>query len=268
MSDQTVSFQTLNITTNGPIGRLTLNRPNRLNALSAQVLDELAQAAPWFDRQTNVKVVVIQGAGRAFSAGADLKAPVIDPARKMDWAARRDQAQLGLRMTTSIGQMKAVTIARVHGYAIGGAFLLMMACDFRIAAEGTLFSIPEIDLGIPLSWGGIPKLVAEIGPAMTRDLVMTCRRFDAAEAKSIGILNRVVPLEELDAHCQELAETLAAKPVVPLIMTKEQINAALQSRSSGYVAAAEGDMLLSVLQDPESLKAAQDYLEKNLKDRN
>lgn len=163
-------------------------------------------------------------------------------------------------MTEAIGNMHAITIAQVHGFAIGGAFLLMLACDFRVAAEGTFFSIPEVDLGIPLSWGGIPKLVSEIGPARTKELVMTCRRFDAIEAKDLGLLNQVVKKVALAKHCLDFAQSLAKKPSVPLIMTKEQVNAVAKNIGAAYVSSAEGDMLQTVLKDPESKAAAAAYL--------
>ncbi len=258
-------FKTLHIDIKETIGYLILNRPDRLNALSPEMLQELVEAARWFDQQPNIRIVVLKGNGRAFSAGADLKAAAGPFEETGNWVSRREQTQIGHRMTSAIAGMRAITIAQVHGYAIGGAFLLMLACDFRIAAEGTIFSIPEIDLGIPLTWGGIPRLVAEIGPAKTKELVMTCRRFDAVEAESLRILNRIVSLQALESTCLSLAKDLAAKPVVPLQMTKEQVHAVTKQMGEAYLAAAEGDMLLSVLRDPESQRAAEAYRKKSLK---
>ena len=96
------------------------------------------------------------------------------------------QAPIGLRMADAIEQMHAVTIARIQGYAVGGGVVLAAVCDLRVAAEDAVFFIPEVDLGLPLAWGGIPRLVREIGPALTKDLVMTCRRFSPAEATAAG----------------------------------------------------------------------------------
>lgn len=163
-------------------------------------------------------------------------------------------------MAQAIENMRAITIAQVHGFAVGGALVLMLACDFRMVAEGTFFSIPEIDLGIPLGWGGLPKLVSEIGPARAKELIMTCRRFDAAEAHSLGVVNKILPLEELENHCLHFAQTLAAKPSVPIIMTKEQVNAVSQHIGAAYVGSAEGDMLLNAMKDEDSRKAAMAYL--------
>ena len=90
-------------------------------------------------------------------------------------------------MADAIEQMRATTIVRLHGHIVGGGVVLASACDMRVAAEDARFSIPEIELGIPLAWGGIPRLVREIGPAMTKELVMTCRPFTSQEAKALGL---------------------------------------------------------------------------------
>src|SRR5258705_8827846 len=209
-----MNFETLAIELSGSIGRLTLNRPERLNAMSSMMLRELAEAARWFDSQPEVRVVIVRGSGRAFSAGADLNDPSRNPAGD-SWLARRAAAQAGSRMMDAIEAMKATTIACVHGYAVGGAVLLLAACDLRVAAEDKVFSIPEVELGIPLAWGGIPRLVREIGPALTRELVMTCRRFSPAEAKAAGFLNRAGPAAELAKEAESIAAQVSTMPSVP-----------------------------------------------------
>jgi enoyl-CoA hydratase/3-hydroxypropionyl-coenzyme A dehydratase len=188
-----------------------LNRPDKLNPLSTATLEELVAAARWFDARPAVKVVVIAGNGRAFSAGADLAAFA---AAANGAAAMREAADAGRRMADAIEAMRAVTVVRLHGHCVGGGVVLAAACDLRVAAENTRFSIPEVDLGIPLAWGGVPRLVREIGPSLTKELVMTCRPFDAAEAKAAGFVNRVVPEADLDAAVDELVEQLVGKSVL------------------------------------------------------
>ena len=168
-------------------------------------------------------------------------------------------------MTKSVGNMRAITIAQVHGFAIGGALLLMLDCDFRIVGEDTFFSIPEVDLGIPLSWGGIPKLVAEIGPCKTKELVMTCRRFYPAEAKSLGLINQIVVRDSLADVCLNLAKELAQKPVAPIMITKKQVHAAGKRLSDEYIASSETEMMQNILNDDEFYKTAKAYLTKNMK---
>src|SRR5581483_5501941 len=188
-------FTTLEVTSSGSQARIALNRPEKLNPLSTATLHELVEAARLLDAQPAVKVVIITGNGRAFSAGADLAS--FGASRGTDTPATahstREGADAGRLMAEAIEGMRAVTIARIHGHCVGGGLVLAAACDLRVAAVDTKFSIPEVDLGIPLAWGGIPRLVRDIGPALTKELVMTCRPFDAAEAKEIGFVNRVVP---------------------------------------------------------------------------
>ncbi len=260
-------FETLTVSADGAIGRLTLNRPERLNALSAATLQELALAARWFDDRPEVRVVIVGGAGRAFTAGADLKDPSIAealPASGRSWGERREVGQLGLRMADALEQMRAVTIAKVQGYAVGGGIVIMAACDLRVVAEDAVLSIPEIDLGIPLAWGGIPRLVREIGPAMTKELVMTCRPFTPREAQAMGFVNRVVPAARLDAEAEALAAEIAAKPSVPITITKEHANSVTRAMSAGITSFADGDALLSIAFDPESFRARDAYLERSL----
>ena len=175
---------------------------------------------------------------------------------------RREVGQYGLRMAEALEKMRAVTIASVHGYAVGGGLLLMALCDLRIAARDAQFFIPEVDLGVPLAWGGIPRLVREIGPAMTRELVMTCRHFTPDEAQAMGLVNRVVPAERLRDETLALANELLAKPSVPLVITKEHVNVAAQAMTAGCTGFGDGDALLAGLSEVESAEAAASYRER------
>ena len=260
-----MNFETLNTEVSGAIGQLTLNRPERLNAMNSTMLRELADAARWFDTQPDVRVVIVRGAGRAFSAGADLKDTSRSDASGA-WHTRRAAAQAGSRMMDAIEGMNATTIASVQGYAVGGAVLLMAACDLRVAAEDALFSIPEVELGIPLAWGGIPRLVREIGPAMTKELVMTCRQFTPEEAKAMGFVNRVVAPDQLEQHTAKLAEEIAAKPAVPVAITKAHVNAVSRA-IAGSTAYADGDVLVSAFSSDEGTEARKAYIKRRFERR-
>ncbi len=251
-------FNTIEVDADGPRGRITLNRPDKLNPLSAETLGELADAARWLDRAHEVKVVVISGNGRAFSAGADVS--VFAGPAGQDVAAMREAADAGRVMAETVEAMRAVTIARIHGHCIGGGVVLAAACDLRVAAAETRFSIPEVDLGIPLAWGGIPRLVREIGPAMTRELVLTCRPFMAEEARALGFLNRVVGEEQLEEAVEQLAAQLLQKSALTLAATKHGVNAAMRSMAPTSGAWSDADSLLTALHDPESRRAAERYL--------
>ncbi len=260
-------FDSIELRAEPPRAWLALNRPERLNAVGATMMREVVEAVHWLDREQDIRLVVLSGNGRAVSAGAALRdASTADAAPGGGgWAARREVGQRGLRMINALEQMRAITIAQVHGYAIGGGILLMAACDLRVVAEGTVFSIPEVEIGLPLAWGGIPRLVREIGPAMTKELVMTCRRFSAAEAKALGMINRLVPQDRLEAEVESLAAELLCMPGGPLIITKDQVNAASERMASGLTASLDGDLLLGSLLDEAGAEARRGYRERTFK---
>jgi len=242
----------------GPLATLTLNRPDRLNALSRQLLRDVIQACRWFDEDAvGVKVVLVRGAGRAFSAGFDLD-DFRQPAGPT--TSSRDTADLGRLATEALTNVRPLTVAAIHGHCVGGGLVLAAACDLRLAADTTRFSIPEVDLGIPLAWGGIPRLVREIGPALTKELVLTCRPFTAAEALSIRFLNRVLPESELFEAATVLATSLAEKPAFSLRVTKQQVNAVMEEIGSTARNTIDGDVLTAAMADTESREASRRYL--------
>lgn len=249
-------FETLKVSVEGTLGRLTLSRPERLNALSRRTLMDLAEAARWFDAQRDVRVVLVSGEGRSFSAGFDLD----DFARPdPEWSVR-DTADLGRLMAEAVTSMRAVTVAAVHGHCVGGGLVLAASCDLRYAADNARFSIPEVDLGIPLAWGGIPRLVREIGPAATKELVLTCRPFGPEEARSLGFLNAVLPADELGVHAESVARSLAAKPGYALRTTKQQVNAVTEEMAGTARNASDADALVFATYDRESRETSAAYL--------
>lgn len=242
-------FSTLRVEVDGRIGRLTLTQPDKLNPLGTTALEEIAEAAGWFD-STEASVVIVTGEGRAFSSGFDLR----------EFAGGGGSADSGRLMAEALDAMRALTIAAIKGHCVGGGVVLAGACDLRVAADDTRFSIPEVDLGIPLAWGGIPRLVREIGPALTRELVLTCRPFDAEEARSVGFVNRVVPRAELESAVDELAAQLARKAPSVVATTKRQVNEALEQMATTQGAWADAIALGAALADPDARAAAKEYL--------
>ena len=248
-----MAYETITATIEHGIGRLTLNQPDKLNPLGTNTLQDIIDATTWFNKE-NVSVVIVSGNGRAFTAGFDLR-----EFTNTD-STGKDGAVLGREMAEAVDRMKPITIASLHGYCIGGGVVLASACDLRIASENTTFSIPEVDLGIPLAWGGIPRLVREIGPAMTKELVMTCRPFDAEEAKSLGFINRVVKDADLESQTMNMAEAIRKRPQSVIETTKDQVRAAtddLASTKNEWV----GEMLIGAAnKDSVARSAAQNYL--------
>jgi enoyl-CoA hydratase/carnithine racemase len=246
-------FSSLTLSADAPIARLTLTRPERLNALSREALTEVIAAAEVLGQTTDVKVVIVGGAGRAFSAGFDLGGFAGEPTL--------EAVDLGRRMADAVSAIPAITIAAIHGHCVGGAVVLAAACDIRIAARATRFAIPEVDLGIPLAWGGIPRLVRELGPALTKELVLTCRPFTAAEAHASRFLNRVVADDELEAEVDALADELASKPRLLLTQTKRLVDAAMEDAYSTGQSFRDADAMMTALRDEESRAATRRYVE-------
>jgi enoyl-CoA hydratase/carnithine racemase len=248
-------FETLSVEIHGAIGELRLDRPEKLNPLSVQALRELTAAARHFDAHRDVKIVVVRGAGRAFSAGADLASF----SQRQEFSTR-EVAEFGREMADSIEAMRAITIAAIQGWCVGGGLVLAAACDLRVATTDTRFSIPEVDLGIPLAWGGIPRLVREIGPALTKELVLTCRPFDAQEAKACGFLNRIVAADALDAEVETLASSLSQKASHALFSTKRHVNAVTDQMVGTMRSWSDADGLVTAFGDEECAAARDAYL--------
>jgi enoyl-CoA hydratase/carnithine racemase len=249
-----VEYSNLIVDTTGDVATLTLNRPNALNALSKDLLNELIRAAEMIG-ESGARTVVVSGAGRAFCAGVDiamLSEAIEASGEEQQYAA----FALGATMADAIEAIPQVTVASLHGFVVGGGIVLAAACDLRVAAQDTVFSIPEINLGIPLAWGGIERLVREIGPTLTKELVMTGRRFTAQEAKAAGFVNEVVASELVRETAEQLASTIASKPSLPIRMTKAHVAEVL----SGDTTRDDAATALEALDDPESVSARKAYL--------
>lgn len=257
------AFTTIRVSVDEAVGErgdLTLTVPEKLNPLSSHTLGEIEQAARWFDTHDALKVIVVSGTGRAFSAGADVSS--FGAAGSDGGRDPRDDADSGWRMARAMDELRAVAVAKIRGWCVGGGLVLAGVCDLRVASAGARFSIPEVELGIPLAWGGIPRLVREIGPAMTKELVMTCREFGPEEARAAGFLNRVVADDELDDEVERLVADLLRMPKLALLATKVHVNAVTEGMVSTGRSWSDSDGLLAGLRDPEGRASAQRYLER------
>jgi enoyl-CoA hydratase/carnithine racemase len=221
---------------------ITLDRPDKLNGLNLQMHDELQQVCRELQDDYATRVVILTGAGRAFSAGADLRERrPTQPASDLD---RRLRVGVGERTSGLIERLDQVTIAAINGLAIGGGVVLTACCDLRLAAESAWFSIPEIDVGLPLTWNALPRLMRELGPARTKELVMTCDRFEAQDALRWGFVNHVCPDADLMPAALALAEKLLAKDEMVLAMTKSATNALAQMMVPEQVTYADREQML------------------------
>ena len=248
-----MSTSSVEVERQGPIARVWLSRPAVHNALDADTLEALIAACHRLQVEFDVPVVVFGGRGPSFSSGADRKNPPARLAREAATNARQRRyvAQLGRRVLEAIERLEAITIARLHGHVIGAGVVLALGCDLRLAAASMQLAIPEVDLGIPLTWGAVPRLIREVGAARAKELILLCERIDAAEALRVGLVNRVVPDADLDRAVDDWARRLADKPRAALHMTKTQFRAYGKTAVLGDVTEGDGDLLAAAsAEDP------------------
>jgi enoyl-CoA hydratase/carnithine racemase len=235
-----MEYETVRLERAGAVATLTLNRPEKLNALNAQVHADLQAVCAALRTDFETRVVILTGAGRAFSAGADIKAQRTEPLPNP--LERRYEYAMGSRTCKALEELDQITIAGVNGLAIGGGLVLAATCDIRVAAESAWFSIPEVELGIPLTWNAIPRLVRQVGPARALELIGSCDRFSARQALDWGFVNHVVGDQGLNDFVGALAARFVAKPIIPLAYTKLTIRALNRASELGDVTYADPDM--------------------------
>ncbi len=207
----------------GKIAVLTVNRPQALNALNAATLDELANVLARVAADPELRVLLITGAGeKAFIAGADITAM-----QGMSALEAQAFSEKGQRVMQAIEALPIPVIALVNGYALGGGCELAMSCDWIIAAERAVFGQPEVNLGIPPGFGGTQRLSRLVGRSLALELVITGRQIKADEALRIGLVNEVVPPEQLTGKGLAMARLIAAKAPVAVRVSKQAVQRGL-----------------------------------------
>ncbi len=186
---------------------ITLNRPDKLNALNIQLLDDLHEAVSQLSREESVRGMIITGAGeKAFAAGAD-----IAELNRLDGYTGQAYAERGHRVFNAIERFGSPVIAAVNGFALGGGCELAMACHIRLASERAKFGQPEVNLGIIPGFGGTQRLTRLVGPARSAELNLTGDLIDAATAERIGLVNHVYPGEQLMEKAEEMMKKMLSK---------------------------------------------------------
>ena len=218
-----MSFQEVTVEKLDNIARITINRPDQLNAISRRTLQEMERALKELRKDPNIRVVILTGAGeKAFCAGADLKGGIFTPETDSVKGARL--ARMGQEFTELIERYETPVIAAVNGLAFGGGWEIAMACDVIIASENAQFCLPEINLGLIPGWGGTQRLPRLIGKSRAKELIFTGDRLTAREAERIGMISKAVPTKELQKTALELAGKLAMKSPIMLKLAKQAIS--------------------------------------------
>jgi enoyl-CoA hydratase/carnithine racemase len=230
---------TVRIERDGAIATIILDRPDKLNALSPREHRQIQRICAELREDFTTRVVILTGAGRAFSAGADLS-NLREEGKPQSDLERRQRARIGDRTVAAIDALDQITIAAINGLCVGGGAVLALACDLRVMAEDAWISIPEVAIGMPLTWGALPLLVREIGPARTIEIVTTCERIQAQQALEMRLVNHVVP--DPVERARAIADKIVAQPAVPVAMTKTTVRALRSTMARGDVTAADGDL--------------------------
>jgi enoyl-CoA hydratase len=219
-----MSFANLIVARDGAVATLTINRPQVLNALDAQTMDELRRAVLDLRHDAEVRAVIVTGAGeKAFVAGAD-----INELAKSTPVSGRDVALRGQHVLDLVEHLGKPVIAAVNGFALGGGCEPAMACTFRLAADTARFGQPEINLGLIPGYAGTQRLARLVGKDRALDLVLTGRQITAAEALAIGLVTRVVPAASLMEEARAFAATLAAKAPIAVRLALDAVNRGLE----------------------------------------
>jgi enoyl-CoA hydratase len=237
-----MSYETLNVDQDGAVMTVRFNRPDKRNAINRQMHLDLQDVCQKLASDFDTRVVILTGEGAGFSSGADTSEwGKPGPENELEL---RHQSGIGSRSSNAIDSLGQISIAAINGYAVGGGAVWAVCCDFRIAGEGAWFSIPEVELGIPLSWNALPRLAREVGHARALEMTVLCERFSARQALDWGLVTHVVPEgKELDA-AHELAAKIVAKPALPVALTKASMKAIKRQTEQGEVAYSDGDLLL------------------------
>ena len=212
----------------GPDGRIALVRFDRsdgINGLSPEAMRQLTAVARSFEDDADTSVVVLTGNAKAFTAGFDLKDPEGRTRKDMDLGSLRRALKVGPRLTRAWQEMEQVTICAIEGFAIGGGVALAVALDFRVMAENAHLRVPEIALGMSMSWQSIPRMLHLIGPARTKQAVILAdQRISAREAHDWGLVEEVAPPGKALDVAMTLAEKVARQPPIAVAMTKLTVN--------------------------------------------
>jgi enoyl-CoA hydratase/carnithine racemase len=207
------------------IAVVTLNRPEALNAINRALRHELLELFPALDLRRDVKVIVITGAGdKAFCTGADLKERSERTTEEMVY----DRHYLVSKSNSALANVSKPVIAAIKGYCMAGGYEMVLQCDIAICSDNAVFSLPEVSHGFFPGGGACQRLPRLVGYQMAKELILTGRRWDAKEAKELGLVNKVVPLDKVMDEAMAMARKIASHPTVGVIQAKRALNQSME----------------------------------------
>lgn len=241
-------LKTLRVHRQGHLLTVELNVPEQSNAVTDTMLDDLLTVLD--DQDPAVRVLVLTAAGDDFCLGGDRGEFAEHLAHDPAGGGIRASGTRARRVCDALAANPAVTVARVRGKAIGAGLALALACDLRVGADTAVFRLPELALGLPTAWGGLlPRLISEAGAARVRDIILTGRVFDAAEAHTLSILQKVVPEGALDDAVTAWVKPLLRRPAPALRVTKALLNSLTASTRLADVSVLDPELMAAVLSE-------------------
>lgn len=216
-----MSWNTVEVERPGDVAIVTMARPQSLNAFNYELIRELTDVARSFHEDHDTHAVILRGAGRGFCAGFDLKQTPVEG----NFAERRAASHLGRNLCRAWEDMPQTTIAAIEGPAVGAGAAIAICCDWRVMAEDAYYYVPEVKIGLTLQWQAIPRLVALVGPARTKRIVMLCEKMPASQALDWGLAEELAPHGGALDTALALARAACAMPPVIMTMSKHAINA-------------------------------------------
>lgn len=255
------NWKYLKLTRDNRILEVRFDSGNKVNALNSALMRELTQLAYQLHEDSELNAVILTGRNDIFTGGMDLKDPELREAKTLSRAEQRKLIQLGPKMCAAWEAIEAVTIVAIEGWCIGGGMALASACDWRVAASDAKLYVPEVKLGMNMSWQSVPRFVNLIGPAKTKKLLLLAEPLDATTAEDWGLVDYLTPAEGALNKAKLLAASLAKMPPIPLRMTKQAINASANALNDA-TSFMDADQFMLTRDSEDAIEGAMAFFEK------
>ena len=257
-----MKYDTLIIEKVGSVMTVILNRPKMLNAFNEAIMVELRDLFGHLRADLKTRFVIFTGAGRAFSAGVEFTRDAIENRYNNPELSNERLWQLfGHDFMHTMENLEQITVAAINGPAMGAGLCLAMNCDIRVASKTALLGVPEANLGVFYTWGATPRLTALIGPAKAKEMILTCDSISADEAWRIGLVNTVVPPDQLMTYCTNLVNKISTKGPISVRIAKKQVNSASIAKMADLYPC-EPELVERVILSDEAKEGVSAFIEK------